>query len=292
MNVRPANHSDAPQILDLLVKVMPGGNKPGARARWQKLFAIPWQEPQAPSGYLLEEDRSIKGFIGTLFSKRRIGSKTYSLINLTTWAVEVSCRSASLSLLAPILALKDHTITDLSASPQAAAVLQALGFKPLDNQRICFPALPLFAPGKSLSLSFDKESIIRKLTPEQQEHFLAHKGTGCFHTLAITAEGTTLYLIGTVRYLRGIRSVYIHYCSNKSLFAEYAGQLAWQLGRKLKAMVMLIDSRLCENKNQLRGIYFRQTLKTPMLYRSAEQDFPVQELDNLYTECVLLMDGG
>ena len=56
-----------------------------------------------PSGYVLKIKNEIVGFVGTLFSKRKIRNKNYIYCNIHTWVVNELHRMGSHLLFVPLI---------------------------------------------------------------------------------------------------------------------------------------------------------------------------------------------
>ena len=91
-----------------------------------------------PTGYVVETKNKIVGFVGTLFSKRKINNKNYLYCNIHTWIVDQSHRVASHLLFVPLLK-KKCIITVLSAQNRLIKTFKKMGFKTIQmNYKIIF----------------------------------------------------------------------------------------------------------------------------------------------------------
>ena len=105
------------------------------------LFSAPWSDnPQR--GFALYADGKAVGFIGTIFSKRRIAGRVEPVCSLSSWIMLPDYRSEVLKLLMPILKLRDHNILNPTPSPVAYGIFSQLGFVPLESERLILPPLP------------------------------------------------------------------------------------------------------------------------------------------------------
>ena len=91
-----------------------------------------------PLGYALKTQKKIVGFVGTLFSKRKINNKNYIFCNIHTWIVNKTHRISS-HLLFSSLIKKKCVITVLSPLDKLCSVFKKMGFNILImNYRVVF----------------------------------------------------------------------------------------------------------------------------------------------------------
>jgi hypothetical protein len=81
-----------------------------------------------PIGYAVIIKKKIVGFVGTLFSKRKIKNKNYIYCNIHTWVVDRSHRVASHLLFMPLLK-KKCIVTVLSPKKRLIGTFEKMGFK-------------------------------------------------------------------------------------------------------------------------------------------------------------------
>ena len=91
-----------------------------------------------PLGYVLKTQKKIIGFVGTLFSKRKINNKNYIFCNIHTWIVNKTHRISS-HLLFSSLIKKKCVITVLSPLDKLCSIFKKMGFNILImNYRVVF----------------------------------------------------------------------------------------------------------------------------------------------------------
>ena len=100
---------------------------------WRVAFSDHGWHDEDHLGYVLIEDGRPVGVLGALFSRRIIGGSGKKFCDLHGWYVKPEPRAKSLLLMRPALALKDHTLTDFTASPDVIAISKRLGFATLDS---------------------------------------------------------------------------------------------------------------------------------------------------------------
>src|SRR5207245_9937820 len=104
----------------------------------------PWSDSPY-RGYAIYADGKAVGFLGTIFSARPLAGRMERVCSLSSWIVLKEYRHASLSLVTPILNLRDCTILNPTPSPVACALFSQLAFKPLESQPRVVPPLPATA---------------------------------------------------------------------------------------------------------------------------------------------------
>ena len=80
-----------------------------------------------PLGYVLKTQKKIVGFVGTLFSRRKINNKNYIFCNIHTWIVNEAHRISSHLLFDPLIK-KRYVITVLSPLDKLCKIFKKIGF--------------------------------------------------------------------------------------------------------------------------------------------------------------------
>ena len=83
--VRKAVPGDFNKTYPLLEKF---NNASLKREDWEQLFVNPWKSLEEYCGYILVEAGRVVGYLGALFSVRRIQGQEYKFCNVTSWIVE------------------------------------------------------------------------------------------------------------------------------------------------------------------------------------------------------------
>ncbi len=255
---------------------------------WDGLFNYSWKPAGMPYGYAIFNDEKIVGFLGTIFSERRMHGKTWTCCNTTCWFVEPEFRNQmqTLRLFAPILKMKGLLITNLTPSDGAIRICEQFGYKSLDQEQVVVPVLPLpaFAIGKRPLVSFDPNEIKRYLTAEEEKIFRDHEGLKCKHFLIRERHsGEHCYGIATalpMRRLSFVKGQWLNICylSNAEIFSRNYRHMRIKLWREGRFCLLRYDARLVPG--QLSRIASRA--KKIRQYKSSE---PLPwTIDNLYSE--------
>ena len=253
---------------------------------WRNIF-----EPRLPSpfdhcGYALMDGKEMAGFIGTIFSERTLDGRKTVVCNITSWFVKEQYRSQSLSLLFPILNLKDCLLTNLTPTDTVSEILLGFDFKPLDARRVIFlPFLPLsaFLPGGKPSLITEPGAVQAALNPRDLRFFKDHRKYNCSHVV-FRKDGAYCYIIFNRTVLKGLPFCQLHYCSDPAFFARHAGYIKFELFSLSRAPFIMAEPRILGGTAP--GISVTYTRAHPPLYRAPEGVKP--PADNLYTELLAL----
>ena len=258
----------------------------GAEARLRKLFEYQWERDEDYCGLALKDGDHTVGFIGMIFSRRQIGGRTEKFCNLTSWFVQEGYRSRAISLLLPLHAMKDYTITDLTPAKNVYKIQNKIGFKDLDvGGRILLPiGRRLSAPRHVSARMTHLESEIRQvLSAEHLKIFNDHLDYRCSHFL-LSAENRYCYIVYSGHKRKNLPFVYIHYISDTDLFEHAYHEIRNAIFAHAHAYFAVIDARLVTNLKL--PFSFCLPYRTPKQYLSSHLK-PAQ-IDNLYSELVLL----
>jgi len=268
-------------------------------ARWDRLFNYPWKNPDFPYGYaLVDGQRQIQGFLGTIYTRRAINGKSFLSCNLSCWIVDEGYR-ASLGktgkgvgrrMLDPVLGQKDVIATALSANALSTKSFLSAGFKSLDSQQMIIPVIPGFrgfGATRKVEISFKTCEIGRRLNEQEREIWNNHRCLPCKHFLMDSPE-TVEYCYGiatTVPIQRaamfGERVFNLCYLSNPEFFARHFWSLAGALWRENCLALVRYDKRLIP---QTVSAMARPKISPRWFYASGIE---VPEVDLAYTELVL-----
>jgi hypothetical protein len=125
----PSLKKITPDFLPELIETMLRRLDPQmSRERWRRAFTCCASSDEGDAGYALTDGGKIVGMQGMIFSRRTIAGQYARFCNLHCWFVEPEYRPKSLLLMKPVLDLKEHTITDLSASARVLDISKRLGF--------------------------------------------------------------------------------------------------------------------------------------------------------------------
>ncbi len=272
--IRPAVVTDFDRIYPLLQQL---NDTRMTRKVWQRLFIPLWREGEFCPGYVIADGERIVGFIGTLYSLRRINGVEQRLCNLTSWIVLPEYRHRSVMLLLPILRDKSVTLTSLTSSPEAYEVYKKLGFSDLDTgARVIYRAPPLLPKRYRL---YRGSEILERLDPPLQQLYRDHAGLDLEHCL-VEGYGARCYLV--LERKRG--RAHLHFISEPDWFRDHIGGFRYQLLAALGMKTLQLDERLLQGKKIF--LSRRKVFEQPKQYRSA--NLACEDIDALYSELAVL----
>jgi hypothetical protein len=276
LEVRAVGANDFEQIYPLLKEF----NNPKMRERdWRDmLFDYHW-EGRPERGFALYAGNDVVGFLGTIFSKRRIGGREQFLCNTSSWIVKEPYRTASMLLLKPVLALRDCTIVNLTPTKRSYEIFEKLGFKPLESERLLLPP-PIsfqFVRGSFVS---DPNKIVPHLDADEGMIFRDLSGVaGVYHVL-LKYAGRRCYVVATKLKVRGLPFAELHYIGDRDFFWSNRALAHWALLQATGAAGVALDRRFAGERN----VRFAIHRSTKRLYRPQFPDTPPEAVDNLYSE--------
>ena len=258
----------------------------GGEDKGRKIFECQWERDENHCGLILMDGDKTVGFLGMIFSRRRINDQVEKFCNLTSWFVRKEYRSRAISLILVVHGMKDYTITDLTPAKHVYQIQNKLGFKDLDaGGRLLLPfGRRLFQPKHSPGyLTHDLAAIEKKLEGQSLKIFNDHKPYRCSHFL-LTVKNRSCYIVYTKLKRKRIPYAYLHYISDPDLFALAYRDIRKSILSHSKAYFLLADSRLVKNRKLPVSICL--PYRAPKQYMSST--LKPEQIDNLYSELVML----
>ncbi len=255
---------------------------------WKTLFDYQWDRPSQYCGYGLFDDDTPVGYLGMLFSQRKIEQQKHDFCNLTSWVVRPDYRSHSLSMMMPVMRLKDHTITDLSATDTVIKLSERLGFQQLDTTVCVLLPSPINLGRDDVRQhTFYRDAEIAGLELDSADSaiFEDHRPYKNCHQLVIQAEGSNYcHVLYTINSDPVLPYCHIQSISNISLFERCQSAIRTSISRDAGIPLIIVDSRLIKSMNLSFSV--EVPLGAPRIYRS--QTLLPSQVDNLYSEYILL----
>lgn len=252
--------------------------------RWRRLFTHNWDSQEGSFGYILFDNNNAVGFIGTLFSERIINNKYEKLCNLTSWIVKKEYRNESLSLIFPILQLKECTVTVFTPSSVTSSTLKAFGYQEIFGKRVIIPTIP--GSGSSASKSsveYNLNKIMTNLNTNDLKIFYDHLYFRCNYILIKAREGYC-YIILRKKSVRKLPLAEIQYISNREIFLKYIRNHSFNIGCHFKIVGLIVNERYVEGQKLRLSATLRPS--GPILYKSST--LKKQDIDTLYSELFVL----
>lgn len=256
-----------------------------AQVNWRNVFECSWQAEDY-CGYGLFDGEEIVGFLGLIFSRRAIADRVENFCNIHSWIVKPQYRDRSISLILPVLRLKDCTLTDLSPASRVIEILQSLGFKKLDSKLRVL--LPVGGRNRSaiekVKLTQEKSHIAERLSQQNFRLFQDHINYSNCNHLLIDNGKNYCYVIYTIVKQAFLSHCYIQYISNIQIFSQYSGAIRSEIMRHSRTPLVVVDSRLIAPFKL--PFSYDLPFSFPKLYKSSS--LKPDRIDNLYSELILL----
>jgi len=251
-------------------------------AVWRTAFDGRWTD-EDHFGHALSDGGRLVGMLGMLFSRRQWAGRTARFCNLHTWYVQPEYRGQSLLLMKPVLALRDHTVTDFTPSAAVAAISRRLGFSRLASQAVVLPLLrPTAANRGETGAAWQViQPSATEMSPTDWQIYGDHQGLHCQHILLSHAHGY-LYIVCPRIDRPLVPYCYVHYLSDRDRFVRHHATIRAELARRTACRLVVVDARLLAGRRtpfSFRGAALEK------LYRPAE--VAPSEIDTLYSEVVL-----
>lgn len=281
--LRKVNASMFDQVYPLLQELDP--QLP--QSTWQQIFQPPWTPEENYCGYGLWDGEIMVGFLGLIFSQRQIEHKPERFCNVSSWIVKPSYRGQSMSLMLPLMKLKNYTLTDFSSYQELFPLLKRMGFKELDyglKWLIPFCFRKERYSSAQVQILETPERIRDKLQEDDRVILDDHQAiAGCQH-LWVGKKDRGCYVVYTFNQSGPFSYCYVQFISNVQFFSECSFALRLSLAKRHQTPFILVDSRLIAQV-ELPWIY-KIPLRFTKLYKS--DCLAPQQIDNLYSELVLL----
>ena len=254
---------------------------------WRRmLFSAPWSDnPQR--GFALYADGKPVGFIGTIFSKRRIAGRVEPVCSLSSWIMLPDYRSEVLKLLMPILKLTDHSILNPTPSPAAYGIFSQLGFVPLESERLILPPVPGFrdtAGTLSGTFTTSKADLERQLTGEEATLYEHHSWCAAARHVLLHRGQRQCYVVATSIRKKRLPFAEIQYASDWNLFWDLRVLAHAALFPSTRAVALFVDKRFADGRKPPLSV----TWRCPRLYRPAHKGIEPRMIDGLYSEMMNL----
>jgi hypothetical protein len=250
---------------------------------WRRLFFYPWAEDNDYYGHALVDSGSVVGVLGMVFSRRQWEGQAVRFCNLHTWHVKEEYRGRSLMLMRPALALKDHILTDFTATERVGEISKRLGFEQLDSTpRLLLPAVFRGRRGNVDAVD-DPEELAGRLSAADVRIFHDHQEQPCQH-LAFVDGKQTCYVVYSRVERHWLPYCYIHYVSNREMFGRHSLCIRKELMQRAAARYVAIDAR------QASGMRLPLSLRCPVRSHQLVRGsgWKPSQIDTLYSEVSIL----
>lgn len=272
------------EIYPLLVS-FDGGQRP--KDEWRlMLFDYPWANGPC-RGFGLYEGAKPVGFLGAIFSTRRIEGREERLCNFSSWIVKDEYRGSSVMMMRPLVAqLPEHTLVGQTPIPTTVAVFSRLGFQMLETEELLLPPLPdprqaLRALGGSFSCS---ERAFQEELGEEERTFHRHLGYSRARHVVLRRGDRRCYLVARLGRRKRMRVAELLYIGDRAFFWEnlLLAQAAFAI--TMGTVSLSVDRRFADGFR----IPYAVRRPKPRIYRPSRPDISPVAIDGLYSELMML----
>ena len=177
-----------------------------------------------PIGYVLKVENKIVGFVGTLFSERKINKKDYIYCNIHTWIVNESHRLSSHLLFFPLIK-KKCIITVLTPLKRLCSLFQKIGFSVRTMKYRVIFSINFFNFFQENSLQIEKKTIEikKKLNKHDWKIYQDHSDLSFIKFIVFNKNEKSNFSFIISRKVKKNKFFYvlnILYVSNKSFFKK------------------------------------------------------------------------
>ena len=237
-----------------------------------------------PIGYILmENERNIVGFLGTIFSKRIINEKPIEHCYLHSWVVYERYRLQAFKLILPILK-KDIFISTYSPIKSLEGLYRKLEFEEDHFYSKLTLSLPFFKlEKKQITLNKNADIFQEYLLNQDKKILDDHNFTNTDKMLIYfdKNKNDNIFIIVKKRIkFKFIPILEIIYISDLNKFKYYENEINFKLMKKFKTILFKINY-LNNNKVFSKNYLFTKIVKKNVYYFNKPKDF---NFDVLYSE--------
>lgn len=280
LEVRAVGAGDSEAVCRLLLEFR---NPRMSKEDWRRmLFSYAW-DGLPERGYALYAGGEVVGFLGTIFSKRRLAGREHLVCSLSSWLVREAYRTASMLLLKPILSRRDCTIVNCTPSPRAYDIFKKLGFVPLESRRLLL--LPIVGPSLvGGSFTGVVREMLPALPPDEQRICRELSAVNGVHHVLLRRGSQQCYLIATRLRVKRLPFAELHYIGNRDFFWSNRALAHWAFLCSFRRPMLALDRRFADG----RPVGFALSRNMRRLYRPLLTGTPPGAIDNLYSELMSL----
>ncbi|MFL6713438.1 MAG: GNAT family N-acetyltransferase [Sulfurifustis sp.] len=283
--VRKALAGDFEQVYRLL-RGSPLNSRDLPRENRLRMFVKHWNSDEDYFGYVLEKDGDIVGYMGLMFSRRRIRDQEYKFCEVHSWYVKDEYRNESLRLFFPVVALKGYEITNLTPTEGVADIQKKFGFFDLETHlRIIYPVPSPATFRTRCRIEYEPARIEPLLRGRDQEIFRDHRHLNVLHVRVEDEQARSCYLIAKPLHRRFYEPYgRVFYVGDLDAFLRFLPVLRVRLCWKLRVRCLVMNDAM------LRGVKPRFSSVTardvPSIYKSKR--LAKDDIDHLYSTPLVL----
>lgn len=289
-SVRKATAADSRAVYDLLSgsSLINSGLPFGRRDRLTRPI---WGGAEEHFGYVLtDDDGTLHGFLGTLFTEREIAGERRRFCELHSWYVDDAHRNEGFGLFMAAMSAKRVTFLNHTPSAGVHEIGTKFGFTDLETEVLVVPPVPT---PRSLRRDFHVETspdaIAERLTGADRQILDDHRDIPeCLHVLLTHRRtGAVLYLIAKrMRRHRFEPIGRILHISDENAFVDAVDRLRIVLPARLGVLYLMLDKALLKDPGAIR---FTLTVDRPVPSQFKSRHLTADDVrTSLYSEPLLV----
>ena len=253
---------------------------------WREVFCYRWKHDGEHTGHALVHEGRAVGMMAMAFSRRTVRGRLHRFCNLHTWWMHPDHRGHAITMLRPVLAMRDRTLTYLTPGNRVRALLKPLGFRDLDMQmRLLLPLWPARLEG-DVSFAVDPDAL-----PAEDRRLLADHAPYDIGAAVLREGGRGCLVLYTAVERYRVRYCHVHHVGDRDLFLAREGAVRAALMRRHGVRLVALDARLWRDARFPRSLDFAAPahgLFRPAKSGNRDEDVEPRDVDNLYTDVAML----
>ncbi|MEM8578944.1 MAG: GNAT family protein [Pseudomonadota bacterium] len=243
---------------------------------WRKLLAGRWAAE--PYALRVKDKGRVVGCLGMVTANRPTAHGPAVTSNMSSWYLLKEYRGGGVGkeMLRLATSLPGVTVTNLASAKNAAPVVEAAGFAPLDTHRYVW--VP--QAGRRFEVSSDPASVPGILAIDAQV-LADHEGLNLARWAVMTPDGPCVLCLSVKQKHGDYISHEVFYCGQRDLFARYAQTIANSIVPE--GGVLASDSRFVLDGAEPTRI---EELPVPRYYTAGHMR--PEDIDHVYSEIILL----
>lgn len=193
----------------------------------KKIFNITDNEYNPIGSVMLDKKTDkIVGFVGTIYSSRKIEDKKFNFCNIHSWIVDKNYRLYSFFLISDLLKKKEINLTAFTPILTLRGMLLKLGFTKFLLEEVFFVNFRFFKINKTeLKISQNHSEFILNFDEKNQKIF-NECSDKIFHRVCISdSNNDKFFLIGTISNRKIFKVFKILYISNYEFYRKKKRQI-------------------------------------------------------------------
>ena len=239
-----------------------------------------------PLGFVLKNKKNIVGFVGTLFSERKINKKNYKFCSIHTWVVNKEDRICS-HMLFDILIKNKYVITVYSARNELCPTFEKMGFDIQIMKYRIVSLVNLFSfNNKNYLIEKNKTKIKNKLTKENWKIYQDHLNPSFIKFLVFDERKKSNFsfiISKIIRKKKYFNVMNILYASNEKFLKENWNSINNKLSKEFKVsfcgQYFLKEKNCSIPNNIILSLNFKKNI--------CVKNFPTKfKFDTIYSETI------